>query len=117
RRVEYYAEDGRLVTESLRDFTKSALRNRFASLDDFLQRWTSVDRKQAIIDELASEGLLLDPLMDEVGNSLDPFDLICHVAFDRPPLTRHERAANVRKRDVFARYGAQARAVLEGLLA
>lgn len=117
RRVEYYAEDGKLVTESLRDFTKTALRKRFASLDEFLQRWKSTDRKQAIVDELANEGLLLEPLMDEVGKPLDPFDLICHVAFDRPPLTRHERAANVRKRDVFARYGAQARAVLEGLLA
>ncbi len=117
RRVEYYAEDGKLVTESLRDFTKAALRKRFASLDEFLQRWKSADRKQAIVDELASEGLLLEPLMDEVGKALDPFDLICHVAFDRPPLTRHERANDVRKRDIFSRYGAQARAVLEALLA
>ncbi len=116
RRVEYYAEDGKLVTESLRDFTKAALRKRFASLDEFLQRWKSADRKQAIVDELASEGLLLEPLMDEVGKALDPFDLICHVAFDRPPLTRHERANDVRKRDIFSRYGAQARAVLEALL-
>lgn len=117
RRVEYLNADGKLVTESLRDFSKRALRKRFASLDEFLQRWKSADRKQAIIDELASEGLELDPLMEEVGKPLDPFDLICHVAFDRPPLTRRERADNVRKRDVFARYGAQARAVLEGLLA
>ncbi|MBP1678890.1 MAG: box helicase, partial [Bacteroidetes bacterium] len=116
-RVEYLDEYGKLVTESLRDFTRNALKKRFASLDDFLKRWHTTDRKQAIIEELASEGLLLDPLLEEVGKDLDPFDLICHVAFDRPPLTRRERAANVRKRDVFTKYGPQARAVLEALLA
>jgi type I restriction enzyme R subunit len=116
-RVEYLDENGRLITESLRDFTKKTLKKRFASLDDFLKRWKAAERKQAIIDELESEGLPLDPLADEVGKQLDPFDLICHVAFDRPPLTRRERANNVRKRDVFTRYGPQARAVLEALLA
>jgi len=115
-RVEYYDENGKLITESLRDFTKKALRKRFASLDEFLRRWKATDRKQAIIDELAAEGLLLDPIADEVGKDLDPFDLICHVAFDRPPLTRRERVENVRKRDVFTKYGPQARAVLEALL-
>ena len=115
-RVEYLDENGKLITESLRDFTKKALKKRFASLDDFLRRWNAAERKQAIIDELASEGLLLDPLAAEVGKDLDPFDLICHVAFDRPPLTRRERAQNVRKRHVFTRYGPQARAVLEALL-
>ena len=115
-RVEYLDEHGKLVTESLRDFTKKALKKRFASLDAFLRRWNAAERKQAIIDELAGEGLLLDPLAAEVGKDLDPFDLICHVAFDRPPLTRRERAQNVRKRHVFAKYGPQARAVLEALL-
>ena len=116
-RVEYLDENGKLVTESLRDFTKKALRKRFASLDDFLHRWNEAERKQVIIDELAEEGLPLDPLAEEVGKNLDPFDLICHVAFDRPPLTRRERAENVRKRDVFTKYGPQARAVLDALLA
>jgi len=116
-RVEYLDEHGKLVTESLRDFTKKALRKRFASLDDFLHRWSEAERKQAIVDELAGEGLPLDPLAEEVGKDLDPFDLICHVAFDRPPLTRRERADDVRKRDVFAKYGPQARAVLDALLA
>jgi type I restriction enzyme R subunit len=116
-RVEYLDENGKLVTESLRDFTKKALRKRFASLDDFLHRWSDADRKQAIVDELAEEGLPLDPLAEEVGKNLDPFDLICHVAFDRPPLTRRERAENVRKRDVFTKYGPQARVVLDALLA
>ncbi len=115
-RVEYLDEEGKLVTESLRDFTKQALKKRFSSLDDFLNRWNAEERKQAIVEELAAEGLPLEPLADEVGKDLDPFDLICHVAFDRPPLTRRERAENVRKRDVFSKYGPQARAVLEALL-
>jgi type I restriction enzyme R subunit len=115
-RVEYLDDDGRLVTESLRDYSKRTLRQRFASLDDFLASWNSAERKQAVIDELANEGLLLEPLADEVGKELDAFDLICHVAFDRPPLTRRERVENVRKQDVFAKYGDQARAVLEALL-
>ena len=115
-RVEYLDEQGRLVTETLRDFTKSALKKRFASLDDFLRRWETAERKQAIIEELGNEGLSLDPLAEEVGKDLDPFDLICHVAFDQPALTRRERAENVRKRNVFTNYGPQARAVLEALL-
>jgi len=115
-RIEYLDENGKLVTESLRDYSKKTLRKQFASLDAFLKRWKGTERKQAIIEELAAEGLLLEPLAEEVGKNLDPFDLICHVAFDQPPLTRRERADNVRKRDVFTRYGAQARAVLEALL-
>ena len=116
-RVEYLDENGKLVTESLRDFTKTALRRRFASLDEFLKRWKTAERKQAVIDELAEEGLDLQVVAEELGKGLDPFDLICHVAFDRKPLTRHERAENVKKRDVFTKYGAQARAVLDALLA
>jgi type I restriction enzyme R subunit len=116
-RVEYLDEHGKLVTESLRDFTKKALKKRFASLDDFLKRWKAADRKQAIVEELEAEGLPLDPIAEELGKNLDPFDLICHVAFDKRPLTRRERAANVRKRDVFTKYGGQARAVLDALLA
>jgi type I restriction enzyme R subunit len=115
-RVEYLDEHGKLVTESLRDYSKRTLRNRFASLDDFLNHWKATDKKQAIVDELAEEGLLLEPLAEEVGKDLDPFDLICHVAFDQPPLTRRDRVENVRKRDVFTKYGTQARAVLEALL-
>ena len=104
-RIEYLDEYGKLVTESLRDYSKKTLRKRFASLDDFLTQWNRAERKQAIIEELENEGLLLDPLAEEVGKDLDPFDLICHVAFDQPPLTRRERAENVRKRDVFTKYG------------
>lgn len=115
-RVEYLDANGKLVTETLRDFTKSALRRRYASLDDFLKRWNEAERKQAVVDELAAEGLPLDVVADELGKDLDPFDLICHVAFDQPALTRRERADNVKKRDVFTKYGDQARAVLDALL-
>lgn len=115
-RVEYLDESGKLVTESLRDYSRNALKQRFASLDEFLACWNGARRKQAIIEELANEGLLLEPLAEEVGKDFDPFDLICHVAFDRPPLTRRERANDVRKRDVFTKYGAKARAVLDALL-
>jgi type I restriction enzyme R subunit len=115
-RVEYLDDAGKLVTESLRDFSRKAIRAQYASLDQFLKRWKAAERKEAVIAELASEGLLLEPLLEEVGKDLDPFDLICHIAFDQPALTRRERANNVKKRDVFTRYGPQARAVLEALL-
>ena len=116
-RVEYLDQYGKLVTESLRDFTRKALKKRFASLDDFLRRWKAAERKQAILEELEAEGLALDTIVEELGKDLDPFDLICHVAFDAKPLTRRERAENVKKRDVFAKYGDRARAVLDALLA
>ena len=115
-RIEYLDADGKLITESLRHFTKRALRKRFASLDDFLKRWKSEERKKAILEELEAEGLPLDPIAEELGTNLDPFDLICHVAFGKKPLTRRERAENVKKRDVFSRYAGQARAVLDALL-
>ena len=81
-----------------------------------MRRWKGEERKERVMEELAEEGLPLQPLMDEVGKDLDPFDLICHIAFDQPPLTRRERADQVRKRDVFTKYGPQARAVMEALL-
>ena len=115
-RVEYLDERGKLVTESLRDFTRRALRKHFASLDDFLRRWDSAERKQVLVDEIEAEGLRLDVMVEELAKDLDPFDLICHVAFDAKPLTRRERAENVKKRDVFRKYGDQARAVLGALL-
>jgi type I restriction enzyme R subunit len=115
-RIEYLNEYGKLVTESLRDYSKRTLRTHFASLDDFLRSWSSAQRKQAVIDQLAEEGLLLEALAEEVGKDLDPFDLICHVAFDQPPLTRRQRVANARRTDVFTKYGERARAVLEALL-
>ena len=116
QRIEYLDEHGKLVTESLRDFTRKALKKRFAGLDDFLKRWKAAERKQAILDELEAEGLALDIIAEELGKNLDPFDLICHVAFDAKPLTRRERAENVKKRNVFNKYGYKARTVLNALL-
>ena len=115
-RISYVDQYGKLITESLRDFTKKALKKRFTSLDDFLRRWKTAERKQAIVDELAVEGLELNAIAKELNKDLDPFDLICHIAFDARPLTRRERAANVKKRDVFHKYGDKARAVLDALL-
>ena len=115
-RVEHLDAQGKLVTESLRDFTKSTLRKRFASLDDFLRRWNSEERKQIILDQLADDGVFFEAVAAEVGKDLDPFDLICHVAFDSPPLTRRQRAEHARHTDLFSKYGLQARVVLEALL-
>ncbi len=115
-RVQYYGPEGKLITESLKDYTRSTVRKDYGSLDDFLRRWNTAERKAAIIKELEAQGLLLEPLADEVGKDFDPFDLICHVAFDQPPLTRKERAEQVKKRNYFTKYGAQARQVLETLL-
>ena len=115
-RVEYLDKDGKLVTETLRDFSRKAVRKQFASLGAFLTRWRQAARKQALLDELEEAGLPLEDLALTVPGDLDLFDVICYVAFDQPPLTRRERADNVRKKDVFTKYGAQARAVLEGLL-
>ncbi|HKR02872.1 MAG TPA: DEAD/DEAH box helicase family protein [Pyrinomonadaceae bacterium] len=115
-RVQYYGKDGKLITETLNDYTRKAVQKNFASLNDFLNRWASADKKQAIIEELEKEGVLLDALADEVGKDFDEFDLICHVAFGQKPLTRRERAENVKKRNYFAKYEEKARAVLEALL-
>jgi type I restriction enzyme R subunit len=115
-RVQYYGPDGKLITESLNDYTRKAVQKNFASLSDFLNRWTSADKKQAIIEELEKEGVLIDALTDEVGKDYDPFDLVCHVAFGQKPLTRRERADNVKKRNYFAKFEAKARVVLEALL-
>jgi type I restriction enzyme, R subunit len=116
-RVQYYDRDGQLTIESLRDYTKRTVAEEFTSLDDFLRRWQEADRKQAIVSELREHGVLLEALAEMVGPDYDPFDLVCHVAYDQPPLTRQERAENVRKRDVFAKYGDVAQKVLDGLLA
>lgn len=115
-RVEYIGEDGQMVTESYRDYSRKNIRKEFASLDDFLQKWSSTKKKAAIIDELAEYGIELPKLAQEVGRDYGDFDLICHIAFDQPPLTRSERANNVKKRNYFAQYGEQVRAVLEALL-
>jgi type I restriction enzyme, R subunit len=115
-RVQYLDADGKLITESLRDYTRTAVRKSYTSLNAFINAWNGAERKQIIVDALAEEGVFFDDLAEQVGRDLDAFDIICHIAYDRPPLTRRERAQNVRKRDVFAKYGDQARAILEALL-
>ncbi|RBI65085.1 restriction endonuclease [Vreelandella sulfidaeris] len=119
-RVQYLGPDGKLITESLRDYTRKQVKAQFASLDAFLRRWQDAERKQVILDELAEKGIFWDALVAELGQKWgeepDPFDVICHIAFDRPPLTRRERAEQVRKRDIFNRYEGQARQVLESLV-
>ncbi|EGQ9815628.1 DEAD/DEAH box helicase [Vibrio parahaemolyticus] len=115
-RVQYYDSDGKLVTESFKDYTRKTMAKQFASLDEFTKRWNDADRKEAIIEELAREGILWEALEDEVGKDLDPFDMICHVVYDQPPLTRKERAENVKKRNYFIKYGETAQQVLNNLL-
>ena len=115
-RVQYYDKDGKLITESLRDFTRKAVGQEFKSLDQFVRRWNQAKQKQAIIEELLEKGVILEALEDAVSRDLDPFDLICHIAFDQPPLTRRERAEGVKKRNVFSMYEDKAREVLGILL-
>ncbi|HDY7675377.1 TPA: DEAD/DEAH box helicase family protein [Vibrio vulnificus] len=115
-RVQYYDSDGKLVTESFKDYTRKTMAKQFASLDEFTKSWNDADRKEAIIEELAREGILWEALEDEVGKDLDPFDMICHVVYDQPPLTRKERAENVKKRNYFIKYGETAQQVLNNLL-
>jgi len=115
-RVQYLDENGKLITESLSDYTRKTVLKHYASLDAFLATWTGAERKQTVMDELASQGVFLDELADQGGKDFDPFDLVCHIAFDRPPLTRRERAERVKKRDIFGKYEAKARAVLTALL-
>lgn len=115
-RVEYLGEDGQLITESYKDYSRKQIRDEFDSLDNFISKWNTTKKKQAIIDELADRGVSFDNLEKEVGKGFGMFDLICHVAYDQPPLTRSERANNVKKRNYFTKYGQQAREVLEALL-
>lgn len=115
-RVEYIGPDGNLITESYKDFSRKQIQSEFASLGDFLNRWNGATKKQAIIDELEEHGIVLENLATEIGNDYGDFDLICHIAWGQPPLTRKERANKVKKRNYFTKYGEQTRAVLTALL-
>jgi len=116
-RVQYYDVDGKLITESVTNYSKKNILGEYATLDDFLRAWNTTERKQAIIDELKERGVLLDALREAAGNrDIDDFDLICHIAFDKKPLTKAERADGVRKRDYLNRYEGIARDVLSALL-
>ncbi len=119
-RVQYLDANGDLITESLKDYTRKRVKEQYESLDDFLRHWVGADRKKAIIDALAEQGVFWDDLMREVGDALgeapDPFDVICHIVYDQPPRSRRERADNVRRQNYFDAYGDTARRVLDGLL-
>ena len=115
-RVQYYDSDGKLVTESFKDYTRKTVMKEYGTLNDFIKKWNATERKQAIIDELADAGVIWQALEDDVSRDLDPFDLICHIAFDQPPLTRKERANNVKKRNYFGKYSETAQQVLNSLL-
>jgi type I restriction enzyme, R subunit len=115
-REMYFDSEGRPITVSLKDHTREIIKNHFSSLNDFLTKWKDADKKAAIIKELEEQGVLVDALQDAVNKELDLFDLVCHVAYDKPPLTRKERANNVKKRNYFTKYGEQAKKVLEALL-
>ncbi|MEH1009408.1 DEAD/DEAH box helicase family protein [Winogradskyella sp. ECml5-4] len=115
-RVQYLGNDGKIITESLKDYTKNSVTKQYQSLEKFLNSWNNSEKKEVIIKELEEQGIFFDALKDEVGKEFDPFDLICHVAFEAKPLTRKERANNVKKKNYFTKYGDKAQAVLNSLL-
>jgi type I restriction enzyme R subunit len=115
-RVQYLGADGKIITESIKDYTKKNITEHFKTIDDFLTRWNQSDKKKAIVDELERQGVFFEVLREEVGKDYDPFDLICHIAFESKPLTRKERADNVKKRNYFTKYGEKAQAVINSLL-
>ena len=104
-RIQYMDANGKLITESLKDYTRRNIIKEFRSMDEFLTRWNASEKKKALVDELEEHGIILDNLKEEVKKNLDIFDLICHVAWDMKPLTRKERAENVKKRNYFTKYG------------
>lgn len=118
KRVQYYDTDGKLVTESFKDYTRKTVMKEsdYASLDSFVRKWQAAPRKKAVIEELEQLGILWDVLAEEVEKDLDPFDMLCHVVYGQPPLTRQERADNVRKRNYFTKYAEPAQQVLNTLL-
>jgi type I restriction enzyme, R subunit len=115
-RVQIFGKDGKLITQSLKDFTKQSARHEFTSLNNFIQKWNAADRKTAIIQEMSEKGIYLSELQEEFGKDFDEFDLICHVAFDQKPATRKERAERVKRGKYFAKYGEKARKVIDALL-
>ena len=115
-RVQYLDANGKLIVESIKEYSKRHILERYATLDAFIRKWTDADRKQAIVEELKLEGVLLDALREKANKNLDDFDLILHIAFDKDPLTRQERANNVKKRHYLNKYEGIALKVLEKLL-
>lgn len=115
-RVQYLGADGRIITESLKDYTKKNVIEKYATLETFLNSWKNADKKKAIVEALEQQGIFFEALKEEIGKDFDPFDLICHVAYEAKPLTRRERAKNVKKRNFFTKYGEKAQSVIKSLL-
>jgi type I restriction enzyme R subunit len=115
-RVQYLGADGRIITESLKDYTKKNVIQQYATIETFLNSWNNADKKKAIVEELEQQGIFFEALKEEIGKDFDPFDLICHVAFEAKPLTRKERVNNVKKRNYFTKYGEKAQSVIKSLL-
>ena len=116
--VSVYDANGKLLRqESIVDYTKENVRGEYASLDNFIRQWSAEEKKEKIRDLLRERGIDLEQMkQDQHMEDVDDFDFICHVAFDRKPLTRKERANNVKKRDFLSKYSGIAREVLEALL-
>jgi len=115
-RVQYYDKDGKLITESLIDYTKKNILNEYATMDDFIHKWTGAERKTAIIEELFERGVFLDVLRDETRTDFDDFDLILHIAYDKKPLTKSERVRKVREKGYLDKYSEVCKDVLNSLL-
>jgi type I restriction enzyme R subunit len=115
-RVQYYDKDGKLITESIKDYSKRNILNEYGTLDEFLHAWTIAEKKQAIIEELQEHGVLIDALKDESGKDLDDFDLILHIAFDKKPLTKRDRVEHVKKKGYLYKYSVVCQEVLAALL-
>lgn len=116
--VSVYDSDGKLLrTESIIDYTKKSVKDTYANLDDFILHWNAAERKSAINDLLRESGIDIQSLKEDQGMAdVDDFDFICHIAYGKKPLTRRERAENVKKRDIFSKYGPEAQKVLNALL-
>ena len=115
-RVQYLGDDGKIITESLRDYTRKNIETKYPDLNSFCTVWQESITKKAIVEELEKQGVFFDLLKEEVGKDYDPFDLVCHIAYDAKPLTRKERANEVKKRNYFAKYGEMAQTIINNLL-
>lgn len=115
-RIQYYDAEGKLITESLKDFSKRNILERYASLNEFINIWTSAEKKQAIVRELEDRGVLLEALKEESRDDIDDFDLILHIAYDQKPLTKRERVERVRKKGYLYKYSEVCQQVLSALL-
>lgn len=115
-KVQYLGPDGKLITESLQDFTKNNILDHYPTLDSFFNAWQEADRRQAIIDEINNTGIPLEELQQQVGSEFDLFDLIMHVAYDKKMMKKNERVELVRRSNYLDKYSGQAKVVVEALL-